>query len=302
MISDYGASQSQRRILVCADDFAHSRETSQVILDLLDRGKLNGTSCLAESGAWVELGGVLRQLARARPSLAVGLHLNLTERFAQQAPGSLGPPNRVALARLLMTPGRGRGMALYQRFAAQWDLFVRYFGRPPDFVDGHQHVHLAPAARRPLMRLLATKSFSGWIRQCRTNSNRFIPKRMLLDRLSRRFERKTIGYDFSFNSGFGGLRRFDEGEGVTTIWRTDLAAMPTDGVLMVHPGADVSGCLTDPIGRFRVQEARLLAGGVMQEALDEFGFLLDRPLGRHGAPPACGLQQQRPEQPNVAHG
>jgi hypothetical protein len=145
------------------------------------------------------------------------------------------------------------------------------------------------------MRLLAAKSFSGWIRQCRTNSSRFIPKRMLLDRLSRRFERKTIGYDVAFNSGFGGLRRFNEAEGVTAIWCTDLAAMPTDGVLMVHPGAAVGGCLTDPIGRFRVQEARLLAGGVMQEALDTFGFSLDCPLGRRGAPPACSLHPQRPE-------
>jgi chitin disaccharide deacetylase len=337
MRPDHAGSRSQRRILVCADDFGHSHETSRVILDLLDRGKLNGTSCLVEGGAWVGLGGVLRQLANARPAVAVGLHLNLTERFVQHAPGSLGPPNRVTLARLLMTPGSGRDNALYQRLAAQWDLFVRYFGREPDFVDGHQHVHLAPSVRKPLMHLLATKNFSGWIRQCRTSSNRLSPKRMLLDRLSRQFERKAIGYDAAFNPGFGGLRRFDEAERVTTIWHTDLAAMPTDGVLMVHPGADASGCLADPLGRFRLQEARLLAGDAMREALEASGFSLDQPttkpatelnsatqrpasltamdvidggagentwdiLEQQGAPPAFGFEPQRPGLPNRPHG
>jgi hypothetical protein len=275
MKSDHPGRGSQRHILVCADDFGHSPATSRVILDLLDRGKINGTSCLVESGAWVTLSGELRQLADTRPAMAVGLHLNLTERFAHHAPASLSPPNLGELARFLMMPGGRRNRLLYARLAAQWDLFVRYFGRDPDFIDGHQHVHLAPAVRRPLMRLLTAKGFSGWIRQCRTSANRLNPKRMLLNRLSYQFEKKTIGCGVAFNAGFGGLRRFDGAERVTSIWHTDLAAMPADGVLMVHPGADVSPA--DPIGRYRLQEARLLAGEWLHEALDAWGFSLDRP-------------------------
>jgi hypothetical protein len=275
MTSGHAGSCSQRRILICADDFGHSRETSHVILDLLNHGKINATSCLVESGAWVRLGGRLRQIAQAKPAIAVGLHLNLTERFAQHASGSLSPPNRLQLARLLMLPIRVRHNDLYMRLASQWDLFVCYFGRAPDFVDGHQHVHLAPAARGPLMRLLAEKRFSGWIRQCRTSSTRAGPKQMLLNRLSRQFQRKALEYGFAFNAGFGGLRCFGEAEDIATIWHTDLAAMPEDGVLMVHPGADVNERAPDPIGRFRVQEAHLLAGQWMQEILDARGLSLE---------------------------
>ena len=274
MTADHAGSRSQRRILICADDFGHSSETSQVILDLLSRGKINATSCLVESGAWATLGGQLRQIARASPAVAVGLHLNLTERFAQDALGSLSPPDLIRLTRLLMLPIGGRNNDLYMRMASQWDLFVRYFGREPDFVDGHQHVHLSPAAWKPLMRLLAEKRFGGWIRQCRTSSDRASPKQMLLNRLSSQFKRKALKHGFAFNAGFGGLRRFGEAENIATIWQTDLAAMPENGVLMVHPGADVNAA--DPIGRYRVQEARLLAGNWMQETLDASGFSLDR--------------------------
>jgi chitin disaccharide deacetylase len=273
MTADHAGSRSQRRILICADDFGHSSETSQVILDLLSRGKINATSCLVESGAWATLGGQLRQIARTRPTVAVGLHLNLTERFAQDALGSLSPPDLIRLTRLLMLPIGGRNNDLYMRMASQWDLFVRYFGREPDFVDGHQHVHLSPAAWKPLMRLLAEKRFGGWIRQCRTSSDRASPKQMLLNRLSSQFKRKALKHGFAFNAGFGGLRRFGEAENIATIWQTDLAAMPENGVLMVHPGADVNAA--DPIGRYRVQEARLLAGNWMQETLDASGFSLD---------------------------
>jgi predicted glycoside hydrolase/deacetylase ChbG (UPF0249 family) len=274
MTADRAGSRSQRRILICADDFGHSSETSQVILDLLSRGKINATSCLVESGAWATLGGQLRQIARTRPAVAVGLHLNLTERFAQDALGSLSPPDLIRLTRLLMLPIGGRNNDLYMRMASQWDLFVRYFGREPDFVDGHQHVHLSSAAWRPLMRLLAEKRFGGWIRQCRTSSDRASPKQMLLNRLSSQFKRKALKHGFALNAGFGGLRRFGEAENIATIWQTDLAAMPENGVLMVHPGADVNAA--DPIGRYRVQEARLLAGNWMQETLDASGFSLDR--------------------------
>jgi chitin disaccharide deacetylase len=276
MTANHAGPRSQRQIFICADDFGHSRETSQVILDLLSRGKINATSCLVESGAWTTLGGQLRQIADARPSVAVGLHLNLTERFAQHASGSLNPPDLIRLTRLLMPPICGRNNHLYVRMASQWDLFVRCFGRDPDFVDGHQHVHLSPAGRKPLMRLLAEKRFSGWIRQCRTSSDRTSPKQMLLNRLSCQFQREALKHGFAFNAGFGGLRRFGEAENIATIWQTDLAAMPENGVLMVHPGADVNAA--DPIGRYRVQEARLLAGDWMQETLDANGFSL------HGSP------------------
>ena len=37
--------------------------------------------------------------------------------------------------------------ALVNEIAAQLRMFVHTFGRAPDFIDGHQHVHLFPQIR-----------------------------------------------------------------------------------------------------------------------------------------------------------
>ena len=34
---------------------------------------------------------------------------------------------------------------------AQFEAFADAFGRPPDFVDGHQHVHLFPQVREAVL-------------------------------------------------------------------------------------------------------------------------------------------------------
>ena len=35
----------------------------------------------------------------------------------------------------------------------QWDAFIESRGRPPDFLDGHQHIHLLPGVRQVVLRL-----------------------------------------------------------------------------------------------------------------------------------------------------
>src|SRR5579863_2182662 len=80
------------RIVVCADDYGASPATSAVIRGLMERGRVDATTCLTESAAWVDEAGALGDLARARPTVQVGLHLNLTERLAGVAdPGLIAP-------------------------------------------------------------------------------------------------------------------------------------------------------------------------------------------------------------------
>jgi predicted glycoside hydrolase/deacetylase ChbG (UPF0249 family) len=263
-------------IVVCADDFAQSQPTSQVILDLLERRAINATSCLVEGEAWPAGAPMLRRLADAGPDVVVGLHLNLTERLARAVDASLPEPDPISLARLLLPATARLESQIYERFFEQWTRFDRFFGRPPDFIDGHQHVHMTPAARGPLLRLIKTTGFNGWIRQCRTSSARPGLKRVLLDRLSDQLLRKGAAAGVRFNAGFGGLRQFHASENLERIWTTDLAAMTEGGVLMVHPGGDVGNGAIDPIGRFRLREASHLASGWMQQTLDELGLVLGR--------------------------
>ncbi|HEX4196128.1 MAG TPA: ChbG/HpnK family deacetylase [Caulobacteraceae bacterium] len=242
-------------LVICADDYGRDGASDAVIRALLAEGRINAATCLVETEAWAVEAAALRALAEARPGVGVGLHLNLTERLGTCADPGLIVPIARHIAGAVLPARRGYEDAVLATFRRQWDLFVEGFGRPPDFIDGHEHVHLFPAARRALFRLAAETGFAGWVRQCRTSSRRPGLKRLILDPLSAAFQREAALEGLATNPGFGGLRRFSPGEDMTGLWRADLAAMDAGGLLMVHPGA----ASPDPAGQCRAQEARLLA-------------------------------------------
>jgi hypothetical protein len=242
-------------VVICADDYGRDAASGAVIRALLADRCINATTCLVEAETWRAEAGRLRALVQTSPGLGVGLHLNLTERLTNCAdPGLIAPIERHVIA-AFAPARRGYEEAVCAAFRRQWDRFVEGFGRPPDFIDGHEHVHLFPAPRRALFRLVAGTGFAGWVRQCRTSSGRRSVKRLILDRFSIPLQREAAGQGLVANPGFGGLRRFAPEEDLASLWRTDLAAMRGGGLLMVHPGAPSP----DRAGRCREQEARLLA-------------------------------------------
>jgi hypothetical protein len=242
-------------IVVCADDYGRDAATSAVIRELLAAGRINATTCLVEAATWAAEAKALRDLGDIHRGMAIGLHLNLTERLANSFDVSLIAPIASHIARAFIPARPDYENAVYVAFQAQWKAFVEGLGRPPDFIDGHEHAHLLPAPRRALFRLAAETGFDGWVRQCRTRSRRPSLKRLILDPLSVWFEREADARGLATNPGFGGLRRFDPAEDMAALWRVDLAAMGEGGLLMVHPGAPAD----DRAGQCRDQEARLLA-------------------------------------------
>lgn len=252
----------QKRLVICADDFAHSPQTSAAIIELIEGGSLNATSCMVEASTWADSGKVLRQCAAERPNVALGLHLNLTERIGSRAK-ILSP------ARLALDGSRALTDAIYEDFRRQWTLFEEVIGKPPHFLDGHQHAHLAPAPRTALFRLIESTGFAGWVRQCRTSSNRPSAKRLVLDGMSDQLKAEAQRRAVALNPGFGGLRRFRPDEDIVAVWVQDITAMRQGGVLMVHAGGEAPG---DEIGACRKQEAEALPR--MAEMLAEQGFSL----------------------------
>jgi predicted glycoside hydrolase/deacetylase ChbG (UPF0249 family) len=222
---------AENALIVCADDFGLSEAVSETILTLLRSGGVDATSCLVANDAWPSWARELRALAERRPDVQIGLHLQ-TRSFGVSAFEAL------------------------VSFEEQWSRFEAAIGRAPDFIDGHRHTHLFPGPKRALFRLLETKPARPWLRQCRTSSARLIEKRLVLDPLSLAFAREAKARGYRVNAGFGGLRRFWLSEDLDEIWRADIAAMPSGGVLMTHPGAPDAN---DSLSGCRAQEAALLA-------------------------------------------
>jgi chitin disaccharide deacetylase len=50
--------------------------------------------------------------------------------------------------------------------SSQVQAFIAAFGRLPDFVDGHQHVHLFPQIRDALLSVVKNVASDVWVRQC----------------------------------------------------------------------------------------------------------------------------------------
>ena len=286
---------STKSLIICADGYAQSDGTSQVIRALLARGQINATTCLVMADGWARSAEALRALTREHKEISVGLHLDLS-RVNPLGVYMKTPMPLWAMATLLSS-SKADEDRLFALFRRQWDEFVTHFGKAPDFIDGHRHVHLLPPARRALFRLIKETGFRGWVRQCRSSGGRPTLKKALLNLLSGPFIRDAILHDIATNPGFAGLRTFSRrGENIETLWQNELSSMRFGGVLVVHPG------VRDGDGRksaFRAQEAHALNSGripaMMAKANLRFPFTSVVPWMRTYADPLPRLAVVMPQ-------
>jgi hopanoid biosynthesis associated protein HpnK len=137
-----------KRLIVSADDFGMSSGVNRGILHAHREGILTDASLMVNGQAFEEAVA----LARATPTLSVGLHLMLVQGRATLAPreipllaGADGMfsmhPIRSGL-RYFFTPGIRR--QLEREVAAQLERFAA-IGLPLSHVDGHLTIHMHPA-------------------------------------------------------------------------------------------------------------------------------------------------------------
>ncbi len=107
---------------------------------------------------------------------ALGLHVTLTgplqplsANFAPLRHGRFLPLN--AMLRLA-TARRLQPEPLADEIAAQLRKFIDVFGRPPDFLDGHQHIQLFPQVRDAFLKVVAERAPSGMGPAMRTGAAR----------------------------------------------------------------------------------------------------------------------------------
>ena len=164
-------------------------------------------------------------------------------------------------------PARSR-KRLEVEIATQLEAFVAAFGRAPDFIDGHQHVHLFPQVRDALLEVVKEVAPDAWVRQCGRAPTplrrRFADqKALLLDVLSRAFRARAAALGIATNPAFAGTYDF------TAAGAPDFAALfpgfldglPAGGVVMCHPGlVDAELERLDPLTTQREREYAFLAG------------------------------------------
>jgi predicted glycoside hydrolase/deacetylase ChbG (UPF0249 family) len=156
----------------------------------------------------------------------------------------------------------------------QLEAFTDAFGRIPDFVDGHHHVHQLPVVRDVLietLRSLEAKS-QPWLRICLPPVGESDSKARIIGMLGAQSLRQLAREaGFPTNRFLVGVYGFNlRRDAYLARVRRWLDAGPDDTVFMCHPSTNASA--NDPIGAARRVELGVLASEAYANALTGAGI------------------------------
>jgi predicted glycoside hydrolase/deacetylase ChbG (UPF0249 family) len=261
-----------RRIWLCADDYGMAPGVDAAIRDLVVHGRLNATSVMVVAPSFSRAAAAsLAVLNAGTPRVAIGLHVTLTAPFSpltRYAPLADGAFNEAFLPLPAMLRASLRrkldAAALGAEIAAQLAAFAAAFGRPPDFVDGHQHVQLFPQVRDAFLAAVKRAAPQAWVRQgglAGAHRRLSDPKGLLISWLSRGFRARAARLGIATNAAFAGTYTFSAGADFARLFATFIAGLPDGGLVMCHPGkVDAELERLDPLTQLREREYAFLGG------------------------------------------
>lgn len=245
------------RAVFCADDYGIAPGVSAAIETLLAAGRLTATSAMTLLPGWRARAMQLKTLRdsggssfAANAGFDVGVHLTLTDHAPltqnSQMRSQLAVRGKMPALRWLLVASYTRALnvdVVRAEIRAQLDAFEDAWGAPPDFVDGHQHVHLLPGVREALMEeiLKRYKSKNIYVRNCVEPTLVCIKrgigarKALLLSAMGRGFARLAQNAGIAMNVGFSGIHDFADVDFRPRMQRflRDTGARP---LIHVHPG------------------------------------------------------------------
>src|SRR5215831_12987966 len=277
-----------RKLWLCADDYGISPAVNRAIRDLIGLGRINATSVMVTAPSFSAAEAqALCDGAAARHRAAIGLHFTLTGPFRPAALTYRPVERDGAFLSLAGTFAAGLQRrldpdALAAEAACQFEAFHAAFGRPPDFVDGHQHTHLVPQVSDAVLAAMKRMAPGAWIRQCGRATplwRRFSdPKGLVLDLLSARLRRRCAASGVPTNPAFAGTYDFKRAIAFDALFGSFLQGLPDGGLVMCHPGfVDAELQRLDVFTTMREQEHAFFAGKQFPALLAAHGIELARP-------------------------
>jgi predicted glycoside hydrolase/deacetylase ChbG (UPF0249 family) len=271
-----------KRIILCADDYGFSPGVSKAIRDLVGEGRLNATSVMTIFPGFAEEAEALAQTPSPLRA-QFGLHLTLSGGYAPLtvAPLTTRDGKLPSINRLLSPLARFKinREAAAREIEAQIKKFTQAFGRPPDFVDGHQHVHLMPGIRKPFLETVAKLAPKAWVRQCGPAKMRALitadNKTRVIGVLNAAFKSQVRRLGLKTNSSFSGAYSFAGSDKFSDLFPRFLNELTDGGVMMCHPGfADAALRERDTLVERRDEEYAYLAGDEFDKAMKAAGATL----------------------------
>jgi predicted glycoside hydrolase/deacetylase ChbG (UPF0249 family) len=255
---------AQRRISLCADDYGMAEGVNRAIRDLIAGRRLSATSVMVVTPAFTRTEiDALKAAVAAAPGFAIGLHVTLTAPFHP-----LTMPFRPLKGGEFLKLGRFLQLAVLRRLdaeilraeiAAQIKAFTDMVGRPPEYVDGHQHVQLFPQVREAFVAAVKEHAPNAWVRQCGRGGIRPArfrdAKALMLDVLSKGFREIAGRAGLTFNPAFAGAYHFSKKADFPKLFERFLQRLPDGGLIMCHPAfVDQTLISLDPLTDQRKNE------------------------------------------------
>ncbi len=281
-----GAGTAVRDLVLCADDFGLGEEIDEAILALIEAGRLSATGCMVAGDRFER---DAPRLAALSDRADIGLHFTLTELPPLGVMPTFSPdgrPQRLGsvLARSLT------GRLVYAEIAAeigrQIGRFREVFGRSPDFVDGHQHVHVLPTVRRALFAAFEDGTLDArttWVRDCHESVATIVrrgievPKTMFVSLLSAGMAREAAARGILVNDGFRGVTAFATDRSYRSNFRRFLDGAGERPLAMCHPARPGAGAASgDAIAAARHGEWAYFSGDDFLTDLAAAGIRLGR--------------------------
>jgi predicted glycoside hydrolase/deacetylase ChbG (UPF0249 family) len=171
----------------------------------------------------------------------------------------------------------------------QLDAFAEVHGEPPDFVDGHQHVHVLPGIRPALIGVLKEKGYAGrmWLRDPSDRLAAILrrpigrSKALIVKSFSQGFTSSARAEGFATNEGFSGFAPLDLSVPAGRVFEEAFSKLGPHPLVMCHPGyVDDELRALDPAVESRVEELNYLRSDAFLAMLRERRINLSRNLDR----------------------
>jgi predicted glycoside hydrolase/deacetylase ChbG (UPF0249 family) len=225
--------------ILCADDFGFTRGVSKGILDLAAKRRISAVSCMMTQR---EIRDSAKDLKSHTNHLDIGIHLVLTD----VQPLSLGLDRLPAIGHLTKTAliGRLPTSNIRKELKRQFEVFTEMFGRQPDFIDGHHHVHQLPGIRDIVLDLIEElfDSHPPYVRSCSERPSLLIRrgvapfKSAAISVFGVGLKRKAAGRNVPFNTGFSGVYDLSGKIPYEKLFDRFTEGLRPGALIMCHPG------------------------------------------------------------------
>lgn len=275
-----------RDLVLCADDFGLSKAIDDAILALIAADRLTATGCMVGGSDFLADAPRLAALAERAD---IGLHFALTDlsplaAMPTFAPDGLPPTLRSVLVRAFT--GRLPYGEIKAEIGRQVGRFQEAFGRAPDFVDGHQHVHLLPVVRAALLASFEDGTLDPrrtWLRDCHEPATSIlrrgveVPKTLFVSALSWGLARAARRRGIRVNDGFRGITGFAADQSYRERFSSFLTGAGARPLVMCHPAMGNRPAVAgDPIAGARLDEYAYFSGDRFPADLAAAGVRLVR--------------------------